>query len=59
MPVKAMLSMGQKVLGKVEQRQSTKWAKRAGSHVQDRRPRPKDPATGRFVAREGGVLDIY
>ena len=56
MTVEAMVSLGQKALGKAERRQSTKRGKRAGSHVQGRRPRPKDPETGRFVAGGEGVV---
>jgi hypothetical protein len=56
MTVEAMVSLGQKALGKAERRQSTKRGKRAGSHVQGRRPRPQDPETGRLVAGGEGVV---
>ena len=50
-----MVALGQKALGTADKRRTTKRGTRAGSHVQGRQQRPKDPTTGRFVARGEGV----
>ena len=50
-----LVALGQKALGTADKWRTAKRGPRAGSHVQGRQQRPKDPATGRFVAREEGV----